>query len=97
MNLRQYERWVRIKVETIQEEEKRQWQRTAVEVAYMMNMVGGAAGGKKWKQVSPNKLLKQWLEGESKKEDFWTRWDRAMELHNARLEREVKKKASLLQ
>ena len=89
MTLRQYERRVRVSLELLKESERREWTRTAVSVAYMMNMVGGAAAGKKWKQVKPNTLLKQWLGSDKgKKEDRMERIKRAMKLHEERLKRE---------
>ena len=92
MTLRQYARIVRVRSEMQQEAEKAAWTRAAVETAYMMNMVGGAAAGKKWKQVQPKDLLDQWL-GDPKqpKRDFWTRWEKAQKLHRARIEREALK------
>ena len=94
MNLRQYERRVRVKSELLREQEKSEWTRTAVSVAYMMNMVGGAAAGKKWKQVKPNSLLKQWLGSDKgKKEDRMERIKRAMRLHEKRLEREKNRRS----
>ena len=93
MTLRQYERRVRVSLELLKESEKREWTRTAVSVAYMMNMVGGAAGGKKWKQVKPNSLLKQWLGSKKEgKADKMARIKRAMKLHEERLKREKSKK-----
>ena len=87
--MRQYERRVRISLELLRQQEKSEWTRTAVSVAYMMNMVGGAAAGKKWKQVKPNTLLKQWLGSDKgKKEDRMERIKRAMKLHEERLRRE---------
>ena len=91
MSLRQFERLVRVKSEMLKEHEEAEWMRTAVSVAYMMNMVGGAAGGKKWKQVQPQKLFNQWLGKNKPKGSFKERWARAMNRHHARLEREKKK------
>ncbi len=92
MTLRQYERCTRVKLELLKEEEKREWTRTAVQVAYMMNMVGGAAAGKKWKQVKPNQLIEDWLGDGRSKESRMDRIQRAMKLHEARLEREARNK-----
>ena len=93
MTLRQYARVTRVRSQMKEEAEKAEWTRTAVSVAYMMNMIGSAHSSKKnpWKTVQPKTLLDSWLGGKTRKEDFKARWDKAMKLHHERLKREKKK------
>ena len=91
LTMRQLDRAVRVHSETVELD----FMRSALETAYMMNMVGGAAAGKKWKQVKPNTLLKQWLgSGKSNKEDRMERIKRAMRLHKERMEREKNRRST---
>ena len=93
MTLRQLARIIRVKSDMLKEQEKAQWTHTAVQVAYMMNMVGGAAAGRKWRQVSPKSLLDQWLPGAKPNSDFKERWKAALKSHEDRLRREAIRRA----
>jgi len=84
MTMRQLERAVRVHSEAIELE----YMRTAQLASFVHGMVVGKSA------LSPKKIFDRWLgRGLSPSEDFKSRWGRAMELHNARLEREAKNKA----
>ena len=93
MSLRDFERFTRVKSNVLKEEHERQLMITAISTSYMMNMVGGAAAGNKWKQVRPSDLFRTWTQAD-KTAPFRDRWEAAMKLHNDRVSREKAKKVT---
>ena len=88
MSLREFARYVGARAKRDEHRMRDEWQRTAVLSCYVLNSVGGAVSGKKWRTVQPKDLMDRWFSGKSSLEESRDRIRRAKARHKARIERE---------
>ncbi len=89
MSLREFGRVVRIRNKQKQEAYELDWWRTAAETSVLVNMIGSAAAGSKWRPVEAKTLFNQWTGKAHDVEAAKERLARANQRHRDRLEREA--------
>lgn len=85
MSLREFGRVVRIRNKQKQEAYELDWWRTAAETSVLVNMIGSAAAGSKWRPVEAKSLFNQWTGKADNVEDAKERLSRARGMHMAKV------------
>lgn len=93
MSLRSFARIVRVYSEKEKAAHDERWWHTAVVSSYIINSVGGAAAGRKWKGITPKQIFDK-LTGKQVEKGAKERIKAAKASHHATLEKQKPKLVS---
>lgn len=91
MTLRESMREIKMRRERQRQEQEAAWWRTAAETSALMNMIGAAVAGSKWRAVPPKDLFDQWTGRAESAETTRDRLERAKRMHAALSDRQKPK------